>query len=192
MNKVIGYLTNGIISKYIQWNKYRYKAKDKEHLKKLIRKEIKKYGNTCSLNHIDLSDITDLSYLFCDSPFNGDISKWDVSHVLNMEGMFRNNQFNGRILEWDVSNVINMGGMFFNSEFNGDISQWDVSQVKDMEDMFKNCSVLVPWWYVEDSEERKGIIAKRKESIGLKEKIESELDFHKNTIKIIQNKTMKL
>ena len=55
-----------------------------------------------------------MSYLFADSDFTGDISKWDVSNVENMRYMFTNSKFNGDISNWDVSNVILRGGMFNN------------------------------------------------------------------------------
>ena len=48
--------------------------KPKDELKKMIKDEISKNGNRCSLNHIDVSKITDISELFVDSNFNGDIS----------------------------------------------------------------------------------------------------------------------
>ena len=96
--------------------------KTKEELKHMIEDEISKYGNKCSLNHIDVSRITDMTKLFCDSEFNGDISDWDVSGVEKMDMMFFNSKFNGDISNWDVSNVEDMYTMFSTSEFNGDIS----------------------------------------------------------------------
>ena len=63
-------------------------AKDKDHLKKLIKAAIKKNGVNCDLNFIDVSQVTDMSRLFEKSTFNGDISNWDVSHVQDMHYMF--------------------------------------------------------------------------------------------------------
>jgi short-subunit dehydrogenase len=51
-------------------------AKNKDDLRDLIREEIKLNGYQCDLNHIDISNIKDLSNLFENSNFNGDISKW--------------------------------------------------------------------------------------------------------------------
>ena len=55
-----------------------------------------------------------MSWLFNDSEFNGDISKWNVSNVTNMESMFDSSNFNGDISKWDVSNVRYNAFMFRN------------------------------------------------------------------------------
>ena len=128
------------------------RPKTKEELIDLIIKEIKTNGSKCSLNHIDVSNIDDMSDLFNGmsmkneshpgyqvlSKFNGNISEWDVSNVTNMRNMFVFSKYNGDISRWDVSNVENMEGMFFDSSFNGDISDWDVSNVTDMVYMFQS------------------------------------------------------
>ena len=115
--------------------------KTKDELQKLIEDTIKLQGNEANLNFIDTSKINDMSFLFYIKSFrnfNGDLSKWDVSNVTNMEWMFRNSKFNGDIHRWNVSNVKDMSNMFCKSKFNGDISDWDVSNVRNMIKMFFN------------------------------------------------------
>ena len=143
----------------------KYHPTSKDELVDLIIKEIEANGPDCSLNHIDVSDITDMSYLFRGgtksqyqdghpvlSEFNGDISNWDVSNVTNMRFMFNECKYrgqNGDISNWDVSNVTNMVGMFAYSKFNGDISRWDVSNVENMGFMFYHSPLEKnpPKWY---------------------------------------------
>lgn len=104
----------------------------------IVLEQIKIYGNDGDLNHIDVSNVTDMTGIFSDSEFNGDISQWDVSNVKDMFGMFMSSQFNGDISKWNVSKVTNMCWMFKDSKFNGDLSNWDVSNVEVMNEMFEN------------------------------------------------------
>jgi surface protein len=85
----------------------------------------------------DVSNVTNMGYMFGSSSFNQDIGSWDVSSVTNMEAMFYNATFNQDISSWDVSNVTDMEGMFYNAtDFNQNISSWDVSNVTNMNSMF--------------------------------------------------------
>jgi len=115
-------------------------AKNKTHLSQLIKDEIRQNGDKCDLNHIDVSQITNMSVLFKDIDFNGDISQWNTSRVTEMKYMFVNSKFNQSISCWDVSKVKNMSFMFYGSKFNQNISKWDVSNVEYMPYMFSQSS----------------------------------------------------
>ena len=115
------------------------RPKNKKELREIIREIIAEKGPNCDLNFIDVSNITDMSYLFWKTKFNGDISKWDVSKVKGMTYMFASTPFNGDISKWNVSHVTKMAAMFMSSKFNGDISNWDVSNVEFMDWMFAYC-----------------------------------------------------
>ena len=127
----------------IKKNKYKYFPETKKELKEIIEKHIKDEGNEVDLNDIDVSNITDMSYLFSYINFNGDISMWDVSNVANMAYMFYDcKSFNKDISQWDVSKVTNMHGMFCGcNKFNKDISNWDVSNVNKTTNMFVGCLI---------------------------------------------------
>ena len=49
-------------------------VRDKAELLRLIDQRIKKQGPNCDLNDIDVSRVTDMSYIRFRSPFKGDIS----------------------------------------------------------------------------------------------------------------------
>lgn len=117
--------------------KQTFRPKDKEELQKVIKKEVKQHGPQCDLNHIDTSLITDMSDLFYNSNFKGDISKWEISSVLDMKAMFAHSKFNGDISKWDTSKVLDMRCMFYKSVFTGDISQWNTASVSNMISMFE-------------------------------------------------------
>ncbi len=125
-------------------------------IKQIVKDELDRLGHDADLNHINVSEVTDMYNVFrCDGygifnnkpgdtfykDLNPNISNWDVSNVKNMSWVFYCcENFNCNISCWDVSNVENMNGMFFECEnFNQDLSQWDVSNVKGMESMFKEC-----------------------------------------------------
>ena len=123
------------------------KPANKQALADEITRAMTAHGNEVDLNYIDVSDITDMSWLFSDfrrigyrlEAFNGDISKWDVSKVSDMLSMFSGaTSFNQDISEWNVARVTNMASMFSGAtSFNQDISDWTVSNVTRMDFMFQ-------------------------------------------------------
>ena len=124
-----------------EWSAYSCQPDDKAELKEIIEDRVYNYGPNCDLNDIDVSQITDMSYLFYYMNFNGDISGWDVSNVKNMSRMFYKSNFNGDISNWDISKVTNMYRTFYWSIFNKDISNWKIDKDCDTFEMFKNCPI---------------------------------------------------
>ena len=141
MKTLKNYITEKILINKNSKIAYNYHPKTRDELEDIINQRIKSEGNECDLNDIDTSNITDMSFLFKGSKFNGDISKWNVSNVKSMEYMFLGSNFNADISKWNVSNIENMAGMFESSKFNNDISNWDVSNVRDMQAIFYNCPI---------------------------------------------------
>ena len=79
------YITEALhVNKNTKENYHNYHPKTTDDLRKLVKKLIKERGENADLNDIDTSEITNMSYLFYDSKFNGDISKWDVGNVTGM------------------------------------------------------------------------------------------------------------
>jgi hypothetical protein len=128
---------------------------------------VHKYGQ---IEDWDVSQVTDLSYLFCvrqkemegdkhykhcvlpayARDFDFDLSRWDTSRVTSMRGTFSFSQnFNQPIGKWRTSSVTDMDEMFSGkvsdqeaTGFNQPIEHWDVSHVKTMERMFKDAAVF--------------------------------------------------
>ena len=105
MKTLQNYITEKILINKNSKIEYNYHPETKDELEDIIKRRIKSEGNECDLNDIDTSSITDMSGLFEESEFNGDISRWNVSNVTNMNSMFYGSKFNGDISNWDVSNV---------------------------------------------------------------------------------------
>jgi len=53
-----------------------------------------------------------MSSTFANSKFNNDISKWDVSDVTDIRYMFTNSVFNKDLSEWSTGNAIGVDSMF--------------------------------------------------------------------------------
>ena len=113
----------------------------RNELKSIVYDRIDKDGPNCNLNDIDTSLIEDMSWLFNESSFNGDISEWDTSNVTNMEGMFYRSKFTGDISKWNVNKVTNMIHIFRESKFNQDISNWKISEDCNISRMFYKCPI---------------------------------------------------
>jgi surface protein len=89
-------------------------------------------NNPVALNW-DTKNVTDMSYMFYNSIFSGDISNWNTGNVTNMNSMFRGSQFNKNISSWNTGKVASMGRMFDgNNVFNHDLSGWCVGLVSDV------------------------------------------------------------
>lgn len=120
-----------------KYSRYTVKPATKYELESIISDEIFKHGKECNLNHIDTSAITDMSFLFAFSQFNGDVSRWDVSNVRDMTSMFQSSDFNGDISNWDVKNVMYANKMFYASKFNKNIDKLNFSHLRNASFMFE-------------------------------------------------------
>ena len=140
-------------------NQYNYFPKDKKELIEIIKKkyqEIQKpniYGNLTppkdilDLNDIDISKITDLSYLFeYIKPIKVDMNNWDVSHVTDIHGLFWTNNIveEIHIENWDVRNIESVYGAFYFctniKELN--LDNWEFKKCTEFNLMFKGCEKL--------------------------------------------------
>lgn len=99
-------------------------------LKALIRQELENQGPDADLNHIDVSEITNMSWLFCCLDVRDiKIDSWNVSNVQTMESMFNGcDRFTGAGLD-----------------------NWDTNNVAIMTNMFRDCNAIVklPRWYTD-------------------------------------------
>ena len=122
----------------------RLQPTSKDELKAIIDQELKQQGPDADLNHIDTSEITDMSELFKDlDPRNIQIDQWNTSNVTNMNSMFIYcRKFNCDGLgSWDMSNVRDMSNMFKECKnFNCDLSDWKLPKITSLYLTFYKCS----------------------------------------------------
>ena len=112
------------------------KANDRAHLNQLIQECIALGGARCDLNHIDVTGVTNMTGMFYNSNFNGNISSWNVSNVVNMDAMFSGSSFNGDISQWNVENVHDMARMFRKTAYGGNLSSWNPKECMSFLSMF--------------------------------------------------------
>lgn len=106
---------------------------------KIVHDEIE-FTLAQSKHKVFTGQVTNMSWLFYDTSFNGDISYWDTSNVTNMAGMFFDAQsFNQPIGNWNISNVTDITSMFYGAtSFNRTLDTWNTANVKNMTTVFYN------------------------------------------------------
>ncbi len=101
---------------------------------------ISNWGNTADLNYIVTTAVTDMTDVFINSAFNGDISGWDVSSVTITSNMFNGaSAFNQNLEEWKDHWSTAAGTLDADGTYTGNKT-----------DMFKYSGVtgnLIPSWY---------------------------------------------
>ena len=117
------------------------KVSSASELKKIIKSRRAK-GNKVDFNDLDVSGITDFSYVFENYKFEPLVETWDVSNAKTMDSMFYNcYNFNCDISNWDVSKLQDASCMFLGCEkFNQDLSRWNVKKLTKAGSMFRGCS----------------------------------------------------
>ena len=126
-----------------KFHKKGYKPKDRDTLKKLLKRMIEVRGDEGDFNDIDTSEITSMLMLFFrNTTFNGDISGWKFPKVSTTSLMFCGaTSFNQDISKWKFPEVKRMGSMFNDAtSFNQDISKWEFPNVEKMDFMFKGAT----------------------------------------------------
>ena len=88
MKSLTHYIQEKLVIKKSKKVEYKYFPQTWDELQNIIEQRIEQEGNEVDLNDIDVSNITDMSYLFLNQQFNCDISKWNVSNVKYIEFMF--------------------------------------------------------------------------------------------------------
>lgn len=147
------------ITKDTKINQYQYFPKNKKELIAIIKKKYEEMqkpdihgypihsNDILDLNDIDVSKITDLSYLFENiKPIKVDMNNWDVSHVTDIHGLFWVNKIieEIHIENWDVRNVESAYGAFYFctniKELN--LDNWEFEKCTEFDIMFKGCEKL--------------------------------------------------
>jgi hypothetical protein len=103
-----------------------------------------------SVANLDVSSITTLKEMFKDNTaYNQGMSKWfnDGGGPYNpttTEGMFQGATSFNKYLKWDTSTITNMSSMFKDSNYSQGVQHWDTSEVTDFSSFLENTSFNKP------------------------------------------------
>lgn len=108
------------------------------------------YGTTLfqlSISDWNLQSCVDLSYMFANSSYRGDLINWKLKTTtpVSLTGMFNNAAFfNGAgIASWNTGAVTSFQDIFYGATvFNVDISGWDTSAATTMRQMFRQTDLF--------------------------------------------------
>ena len=97
-----------------------------------------------SMNSWNMSNVTNMSYMFFGTTFNQNIGNWNTASTTDMSWMFtNNNSFNQNIGSWNTSNVTTMSSMFYSAAaFNQNIGSWNTANVRGMSSMFMGAAAF--------------------------------------------------
>jgi len=110
--------------------------------KKELKDIINNSPKTADLNHLDVSQITNLDRLFINTDFQGNISEWNVENVTSAGRAFDGCvNFNSNLSKWKPKKLRFAEYMFVGCEsFNSDLTNFNLSYMSDMSHMFDGCT----------------------------------------------------
>ena len=76
-----------------------------------IERAMQTHDPECDLNHLDISEMQDISNTFEGTAFVGDVSTWQVGSMRDMRHLFADCPFSGDLSKWDVNPRIHLDGM---------------------------------------------------------------------------------
>lgn len=83
----------------------------RDTLRDLVLQEIALHGPACDLNHLDVSEMQDISDTFKGTPFVGDVSQWNIVGIRDLRGLFANTPFSGDLSQWAINPRVHNDGM---------------------------------------------------------------------------------
>ena len=126
--------------------KTKEKPSDRSELNLIILK--KRMEDNTDFTNIDVSNIEDLSDLFCDNDYTEiNITGWNLEKCTTMKSMFNGCKYLQKIIgidDLDISNVQDLSFIFNdckNLKDVGDLGKWDV-EGKNLAYAFQNCVKL--------------------------------------------------